>query len=89
MRRIEGFNPSGEVNSYQVIVASVLEKDGRFLCIEELVHSKLKLKQPAGQLEVGEPLGTVLYARHLRVPLRTCRRFDPPEPEHRIQLTRV
>jgi hypothetical protein len=54
MRRIEGFNPSGEVNSYQVIVASVLEKDRRFLCIEELVHSKLKLKQPGGQLEVGE-----------------------------------
>ena len=32
----------------------MLEEDGRFLCIEELVEGKLKLNQPAGRLEVGE-----------------------------------
>lgn len=40
--------------NYQVIVASVLEKGGRFLCIEELVDGSLKLNQPGGRLEVGE-----------------------------------
>ena len=40
--------------NYQVIVASVLEKGGCFLCIEEMVDGSLKLNQPAGRLEVGE-----------------------------------
>lgn len=41
---------------HQVIVASILERDGRFLLIEEPVNGTLKLNQPAGRLEVGETL---------------------------------
>jgi ADP-ribose pyrophosphatase YjhB (NUDIX family) len=47
--------PSGNVTGYQVIVASVLQKEGRFLCIEDTVNGKLILNQPAGRLEIGEP----------------------------------
>lgn len=41
-------------SSYQVTVASVLERDGRFLCVEKMVNNVLRLNQPAGRLEVGE-----------------------------------
>lgn len=40
--------------TYQVIVASVLECSGRYLCVEEPVQGVLKLNQPAGKLEIGE-----------------------------------
>lgn len=39
---------------HRIIVASVLERGGRFLCVEEMVDGLLKLSQPAGKLEVGE-----------------------------------
>lgn len=37
-----------------VTVAAVIERDGRFLCVEELVGGKLVLNQPAGHVEPGE-----------------------------------
>ncbi len=40
---------------YQVIVASVLQREGRYLCVEEPVNGEIKLNQPAGKLEIGEP----------------------------------
>ena len=40
--------------NYRVIVASVLENHGRYLCIEEKIAGDLKLNQPSGRLEVGE-----------------------------------
>lgn len=43
-----------KATSYQVIVASVLERDGRFLCVEEMANNVIRLDQPAGPLEVGE-----------------------------------
>ena len=39
-----------------VTVASVVERDGRFLLVEEQTRSGLKLNQPAGHLESGESL---------------------------------
>ena len=39
-----------------VTVASVVERDGRFLLVEEETRSGLKLNQPAGHLEPGESL---------------------------------
>ncbi len=39
-----------------VTVASVIERDGRFLLIEEQVSGKLVFNQPAGHLEAGETL---------------------------------
>ena len=40
--------------TYEVIVASILESDDRFLCIEENLGGQLMLNQPAGRLQVGE-----------------------------------
>ena len=39
-----------------VTVASVVERDGRFLLVEEETRAGLKLNQPAGHLESGESL---------------------------------
>ncbi|HET19634.1 MAG TPA: NUDIX hydrolase [Chromatiales bacterium] len=37
-------------------VAAVLEKDGRFLLVEERIGGEVRLNQPAGHLEEGESL---------------------------------
>ena len=39
-----------------VTVASVIEDAGRFLMVEESIHGRLCLNQPAGHLEDGETL---------------------------------
>jgi 8-oxo-dGTP pyrophosphatase MutT (NUDIX family) len=39
-----------------ITVASVVERDGRFLLVEEETRAGLKLNQPAGHLEPGESL---------------------------------
>ncbi len=39
-----------------ITVASVVERDGRFLLVEEEARGGLKLNQPAGHLEAGESL---------------------------------
>jgi ADP-ribose pyrophosphatase YjhB (NUDIX family) len=37
-------------------VAAVVERNGQFLLVEELVGSRLVFNQPAGHVEAGEPL---------------------------------
>lgn len=39
-----------------ISVASVVERDGEFLFVEETVKSRLVINQPAGRLEAGESL---------------------------------
>lgn len=39
-----------------VTVAAVLERDGKFLLVEEETESGIRYNQPAGHLEVGEAL---------------------------------
>jgi|SRR5712672_3325659 len=39
-----------------VTVAAIIERDGRFLLVEEHIGSRLVLNQPAGHLEDGESL---------------------------------
>jgi len=39
-----------------VTVATIVERDGRFLVIEEQTRNGMRLNQPAGHLEVGESL---------------------------------
>jgi 8-oxo-dGTP pyrophosphatase MutT (NUDIX family) len=41
-----------------VTVASVIERDGRFLLVEEETNDGLRFNQPAGHLEAGESLLT-------------------------------
>ena len=37
-------------------VAAVIEKNGRFLLVEERINGELKLNQPAGHVEFGESI---------------------------------
>lgn len=39
-----------------VVVAAIVERDGRFLIVEEQVNGELRLNQPAGHWEEGETL---------------------------------
>jgi 8-oxo-dGTP pyrophosphatase MutT (NUDIX family) len=39
-----------------VTVATVVERDGRFLLVQEVTRAGLRLNQPAGHLEAGESL---------------------------------
>src|SRR5258706_15467014 len=39
-----------------VTVAAIVERDGRFLVVEEHTPAGLRLNQPAGHLEAGETL---------------------------------
>jgi len=40
----------------RVTVATIVERDGRFLMVEEDVHGETTINQPAGHLEAGETL---------------------------------
>ena len=37
-----------------ITVAAVVERDGRFLCVEERIKGRLVINQPAGHVEPGE-----------------------------------
>lgn len=39
-----------------VVVAAIVEREGRFLIVEELIGGELRLNQPAGHWEQGETL---------------------------------
>lgn len=45
-----------EIWKPHVVVASVIEQDGRFLLVEERTDDGLRFNQPAGHLEPGESL---------------------------------
>jgi 8-oxo-dGTP pyrophosphatase MutT (NUDIX family) len=46
--------PSEDGVQHQIIVAGVLERDGRYLVIEEMVDGRRLINQPAGRLQIGE-----------------------------------
>jgi len=57
-----------------VTVAAVLERDGKFLFVEEFQEGKRVLNQPAGHLDPGE---TLLAACAREVLEETAHRFEP------------
>jgi 8-oxo-dGTP pyrophosphatase MutT (NUDIX family) len=57
-----------------VTVAAVIERDGRFLFVEELQEGRRVLNQPAGHLEPGE---SVVAACAREVMEETAHRFEP------------
>ena len=59
-----------------VTVAAIIERDGRFLLVEERVSGKLVLNQPAGHLEQGESLVTAVQREALE---ETGFRFTPTD----------
>ena len=58
-----------------VTVAAVIERDGRFLFVEEKIDGRLVLNQPAGHLDPGESL------------VQACRREVMEETAHRFEPT--
>jgi 8-oxo-dGTP pyrophosphatase MutT (NUDIX family) len=58
-----------------VTVAAVIERQGKFLFVQERVDGKLVLNQPAGHLDPGESL------------VEACRREVLEETAHRFQPT--
>jgi ADP-ribose pyrophosphatase YjhB (NUDIX family) len=61
----------------RVTVAAVVEREGRFLLVEELADGRLVLNQPAGHLEHGESL------------LDACRRETLEETAWQVEPTAV
>lgn len=57
-----------------VVVAAVIEEDGKFLLVEEETHEGLRFNQPAGHLEDGESL---LDAVRREVFEETAHHFEP------------
>ena len=57
-----------------VTVAAIIERDGKFLMVEERARDKLVLNQPAGHLEQGESLVAAAAREALE---ETGHRFDP------------
>jgi 8-oxo-dGTP pyrophosphatase MutT (NUDIX family) len=57
-----------------VTVAAVIERDGRFLFVEEMQDGRRVLNQPAGHLDPGE---TVIAACAREVMEETAHRFEP------------
>ena len=58
----------------RVTVAAVIERDGRFLCVEEEQDGRRVLNQPAGHLDPGE---SVIAACAREVMEETAHRFEP------------
>ena len=63
-----------EVWRPSVTVAAIIEKDGRFLFVEELADGRRVLNQPAGHLDPGESL---VAACRREVLEETAHRFEP------------
>ena len=57
-----------------VTVAAIVERDGRFLLVEEMQDGRRVLNQPAGHLDPGE---TLLDACAREVMEETAHRFEP------------
>jgi len=57
-----------------VTVAAVIERDGRFLFVEEKIDGRLVLNQPAGHLDPGESL---IEACRREVLEETAHHFEP------------
>lgn len=49
-------SPSGNIWTPHVVVAAIVERDGKFLLVEEHTAEGLRLNQPAGHWESGETL---------------------------------
>ena len=57
-----------------VTVAAVIERDGKFLFVEERIDGRLVLNQPAGHIDPGESLAAACAREVLE---ETAHRFQP------------
>jgi 8-oxo-dGTP pyrophosphatase MutT (NUDIX family) len=63
-----------EVWRPSVTVAAVIERDGKFLLVEELIDGRKVINQPAGHLDPGESLAAACAREVLE---ETAHRFEP------------
>jgi 8-oxo-dGTP pyrophosphatase MutT (NUDIX family) len=63
-----------EVWRPSVTVAAVIERDGRFLVVEEMIDGRKVINQPAGHLDPGESLVAACAREVLE---ETAHRFEP------------
>ena len=76
MRRLSWLEPNVKERPWKpnVTVAAVIERDGRFLLVEEETSEGLRFNQPAGHLEEGESLLDAAVREALE---ETAHRFVP------------
>ncbi len=65
-----------EIWKPHVVVAAVIERDGRFLLVEEHTEHGLRFNQPAGHLEEGESLIEAVRREAFE---ETAHHFEPEE----------
>jgi len=63
-----------EVWRPSVTVAAVIERDGKFLLVEEMIDGRKVINQPAGHLDPGESLVAACRREMLE---ETAHRFEP------------
>ena len=63
-----------EVWRPSVTVAAVIERDGKFLVVEEMIDGRRVINQPAGHLDPGESLAAACAREVLE---ETAHRFEP------------
>ena len=63
-----------ELECPSVTVAAVIERDGKFLFVEEMIDGKRVINQPAGHLDPGESLASACAREVLE---ETAHRFEP------------
>ncbi|HEX6691043.1 MAG TPA: NUDIX hydrolase [Burkholderiales bacterium] len=63
-----------EVWRPSVTVAAVIERDGKFLLVEEMIDGRKVINQPAGHLDPGESLAAACAREVLE---ETAHRFEP------------
>lgn len=66
--------PHSTIHPPELTVAAVIERDGRFLMVEELVANRRVINQPAGHVEAGEDLRTAVIREALE---ETAWIFEP------------
>ena len=52
----DAVGPAARPRRPRITVATIIEREGRFLVIEEQTRSGLRLEQPAGHVEIGESI---------------------------------
>jgi 8-oxo-dGTP pyrophosphatase MutT (NUDIX family) len=66
--------PAPSIWRPSVTVAAIIERDGRFLFVEEVADGRRVLNQPAGHLDPGESLAAACRREALE---ETAHRFEP------------
>jgi 8-oxo-dGTP pyrophosphatase MutT (NUDIX family) len=87
--------PAGEPWHPHITVATVIERDGRFLLVEERARGELVVNQPAGHLDPGETIVAAAVRETLEetawrievTALIAIYQWTSPDDEHFLRFT--